>query len=64
MQRVAKATEREHQVLVKNGPRARLSEKEINLIRGLVGSLRARGLQPMDVYREIAEGLRQRSLSR
>lgn len=64
MERATKAKGRGRQVLVKSRPPAKLSEQDVKLIHELVGSLRARGLQPMDVYRAIAERLRQRSLSR
>lgn len=64
MEKVTKAKASRRRVLVKSRPQARLSEQDVKLINELVGSLRARGLQPMDVYRAIAERLRQRSLSR
>lgn len=64
MRKVAKASEPRRTLVIKSRQRAKLSEREIDLIQELVGSLRAGGLQPMDVYRAIAERLRQRSLSR
>jgi hypothetical protein len=39
-----------------------LTSREADLLRELVASLRAEGLRPMDVYRAIAQRLRQGSL--
>lgn len=64
MRKVEKAENGGRNVVIKRRQRAKLSERDIKLIHELVGSLRAGGLQPMDVYRAIAERLRQRSLSR